>query len=85
MFDQIHNETEYLDVLIKNADVQDICDLETLPVETWQRMLDVNMKAALLLTQHFSRLKSDHTSRSIINILSIEAEHPALGHSNYAA
>jgi NAD(P)-dependent dehydrogenase (short-subunit alcohol dehydrogenase family) len=85
MCEQVHTETEYLDVLINNAGVQDICELETMPGETWQRMFDVNLRAAHLLTQHFSGLKSDHNRRCIINILSIEAEHPAVGHSHYAA
>lgn len=85
MFDRIREKTDHLDVLINNAGVQDICDLETMSAEIWQNMFDVNLRAAHLLTQHFSRLERVHSRRCIINILSIEAEHPAVGHSHYAA
>ncbi|MDA3832414.1 MAG: SDR family NAD(P)-dependent oxidoreductase [Spirochaetales bacterium] len=88
LFDQIHTRTDRLDVLINNAGVQDITFLESMPLKIWNRMISVNLTAAHLLTQHFAKdargFPNGKTS-SIVNILSIESERPAEGHSHYAA
>jgi NAD(P)-dependent dehydrogenase (short-subunit alcohol dehydrogenase family) len=85
MFTEISGYSTGLDVLVNNAGVQDISPLGQMPLEQWRHMLDVNLTAVHLLTQHFSSLTDPGQGGSIINILSIEAEHPAVGHSHYAA
>ena len=60
-----------LDVLVNNAGVADIADVETVPPEIWKRTLDINLTGVFLGTQAaIVRMKG--RGGSIVNIASIE-------------
>lgn len=62
-----------IDVLINNAGFQHICDLESFPIEIWQRMFAVMLTAPLLLTQQaWPGMKRQRWGR-IVNIGSIHS------------
>lgn len=62
-----------IDVLINNAGFQHICDLESFPIEIWQRMFAVMLTAPLLLTQQvWPGMKGQRWGR-IVNIGSIHS------------
>lgn len=72
------------DVLVNNAGIQDLCPIEQITEELADRFYAVNLRAPIHLTQLFAAAKGS-PGRSILNILSIEAEQPAAGHSLYDA
>ncbi len=60
-----------LDVLVNNAGIADIVDVENLSLQTWQRTLDINLSGVFLGTQAaIARMKG--RGGSIVNISSIE-------------
>lgn len=60
-----------LDVLVNNAGIADIADVEHIPLATWQRTLDINLTGVFLGTQAaIARMKDQ--GGSIVNIASIE-------------
>jgi len=60
-----------LDVLVNNAGVADIADVESVSHKTWQRTLDINLSGVFLGTQAaIARMKG--RGGSIVNIASIE-------------
>lgn len=60
-----------LDVLVNNAGVADIADIEHVGLSTWQRTLDINLTGVFLGTQAaIARMKGQ--GGSIVNIASIE-------------
>lgn len=60
-----------LDVLVNNAGVANIVDIEQVSVETWKRTLDINLSGVFLGTQAaIARMKDK--GGSIVNIASIE-------------
>lgn len=88
MFGTIAAHTECLDVLINNAGVQDLAPLDDLSETAWDRMLSVNLTAPHICTSLMTRgvrACGQERRRSIINILSIESENPAVNHSHYGA
>ncbi len=60
-----------LDVLVNNAGIANIVDVENLSLQTWQRTLDINLSGVFLGTQAaIARMKG--RGGSIVNIASIE-------------
>lgn len=60
-----------LDVLVNNAGVAAILDIETMTPENWRRTLDVNLNGVMLGTQAaIARMKK--AGGSIVNVASIE-------------
>jgi len=60
-----------VDVLVNNAGVADIADVESVSHKTWQRTLDINLSGVFLGTQAaIARMKG--RGGSIVNIASIE-------------
>ncbi|RKX73118.1 MAG: short-chain dehydrogenase [Spirochaetes bacterium] len=87
-FEEIRNRGFHPDALINNAAVQDLAPLENLSAQKWDRMMAVNLRAPHLCTRLFSALGEPTDfpeGRSIVNIASIEAENPAMGHAHYDA
>lgn len=74
-----------VDVLINNAGVGEDGLLAMMTEEQIDRMLDVNLRAGLLLARACSRKMLDQNSGSIINIASIVALGGAAGLAAYAA
>jgi NAD(P)-dependent dehydrogenase (short-subunit alcohol dehydrogenase family) len=67
---ELSKEVQQIDVLINNAAVQKLGDLESITLEDWVETLNVNLTAPMLLSQHFLKLLSQNVG-SIINIASI--------------
>ncbi len=75
-----------LDMLINNAGIFPLHSLETMPVEAWDQVLDANLRSTFLCTQAAARqMKAQDEGGAVINIASIEGEHPAPAHSHYVA
>ena len=71
VLDAIHARWGRLDVLVNNAGVADIADVENVSLKTWTRTLDINLSGVFLGTQAAIARMKEHGG-SIINIASIE-------------
>lgn len=61
-----------VDVLVNNAGVADIADVERVSAKTWRRTLDINLSGVFLGTQAAIARMKTRKSGSIVNIASIE-------------
>jgi len=72
-----------LELLVNNAADQGIAALCDLDPDSVTAMFSTNMAAPMLLTRDFARQAK--SGAAIVNICSIEAIRPGLGHSHYAS
>ncbi len=73
-----------LDVLVNNAGVFDGGPLDQLSVETWDRIMSINLRGPFLCTRAAMRIMKPQGSGRILNIGSIAAQRPRLGAGAYA-
>ena len=62
-----------LDIAFNNAGIADAAAAEDMPLEQWQRMVDVNMTGVFLTSQAAGRIMLKKKSGSIINMASMSA------------
>ncbi|MBI3242730.1 MAG: SDR family oxidoreductase [Chloroflexi bacterium] len=75
-----------LDVMINNAGLYPVSSLLEMSEAEWDLVINANLKSVFLCTQAAARqMIAQGNGGSIINVSSIEAEHPAPGHSHYDA
>ena len=70
-------------MVVNNAAAQPVKSLEDVSYEEWRAMLAANLDGAFLVTQRAARAWSG-SGGAIVNIASIEALDPAVGHGHYA-
>lgn len=63
-----------IDVLINNAGIQIRHPLEDFPEEDWQRIIDVNLKGAFLVSKNLVKTMMNQGHGKIINICSVQSE-----------
>ena len=73
------------DVIINNAGIQDLLPITDLTRDHMLTFSEVNLFAPMQLTSLLAKAVPDHRDRSVINILSIEADAPARSHAMYDA
>ena len=74
-----------LDVLVNSAGVFDGGLLDELSVETWDKVISVNLRGPFLCTRAALRIMKPQRSGRILNIGSIAAQRPRLKGAAYAA
>lgn len=81
----IHDVIGPIDILVNNAGIHRRAPLESMPLETWQAVIDVNVTSAFLVTRAVVPGMIRRGSGKIINICSLNCEisRPTIG--NYAA
>jgi NAD(P)-dependent dehydrogenase (short-subunit alcohol dehydrogenase family) len=88
LFEQTVSRFGRLDLLFNNAGVgAPAVPLEDLPLDTWRQVVDTNLTAIFLCTQHAFRIMRDQTPRGgrIINNGSISAHAPRPNSIAYTA
>ena len=67
LVERVHADFGSLDVLVNNAGMSRVSPIKKLDTEEWQRVLDVNLTAAMVASREFANRTDDG---KIINILS---------------
>jgi NAD(P)-dependent dehydrogenase (short-subunit alcohol dehydrogenase family) len=73
-----------VDILVNNAGVADGGPLDELSVETWDRVMAVNLRGPFLCTRSAMRVMKRQRSGRIINIGSISAQRPRINSGPYS-
>lgn len=72
-----------LDILVNNAGIFDGGPLEELSLETWQKVINVNLTGPFLCSREAMKIMKNQNAGRIINIGSISAQMPRLNSSPY--
>ena len=83
LFERTMQELGRLDILVNNAGVFDGGPLEELSLETWQKVIDVNLTAAFLGSREAMKIMKGQREGRIINIGSISAHMPRMNSVPY--
>jgi NAD(P)-dependent dehydrogenase (short-subunit alcohol dehydrogenase family) len=74
-----------IDILVNNAGVTWAAEPEDMPLEKWQKVVDINLTGAFLFSQAAGRDMLKRQSGRIINIASIAGMHGSVHGPHYAA
>jgi NAD(P)-dependent dehydrogenase (short-subunit alcohol dehydrogenase family) len=74
-----------IDILVNNAGVTWAAEPEDMPLEKWQKVVDINLTGAFLFSQAAGRDMLKRQSGRIINIASIAGMHASVQGPHYAA
>jgi 3-oxoacyl-[acyl-carrier protein] reductase len=75
-----------LDILVNNAGILADARLVKMPLEQWQRVIDVNLKGVFLCAQAAARaMEAQNTGGVILNAASVVGLYGNFGQSNYVA
>jgi len=76
LFERTSQEFDRLDILVNNSGVFDGGPLEALSLETWRKVIDVNLTGPFLCTREALKIMKPQRQGRIINIGSISAQMP---------
>jgi 3-oxoacyl-[acyl-carrier protein] reductase len=85
MIDKVINEFGKIDVLINNAGITRDNMLESMDINSWNRVLSVNLTGVFNCTKSVCKYMKKQGGGKIINIASVVGEIGNIGQSNYAA
>ncbi|OBZ14197.1 hypothetical protein A8L34_09560 [Bacillus sp. FJAT-27264] len=85
MYDTVINKYGCVDVLINNAGVCDDNLIHMMPIEQWQKVIDVNLTGTFLCCREFSKIMIKQKFGKIFNMASLKGEEGAVGQINYTA
>ena len=74
-----------IDGLVNSAGVVALSSITEMPIETWRKVIDVNLTGTFLVSQAAVPYLRDASDASVVNIASAQALMPSAGASAYAA
>lgn len=83
LFEKTMNEIERLDILVSNSGVFDGGPFDELSLETWQKVIDVNLTGPFLCGREAMKIMKQQVGGRIINIGSISAQMPRMNSAPY--
>ncbi len=84
LFDALDQENVVADLLVNNAALQPVKAFESLSIGDWRQMMAANLDSAFLTTKLAAKRMRQRGGGAIVNVASIEARDPAVGHGHYA-
>ncbi len=85
-FAKARNAFDGLDLLVNNAGLEAPFELVDMPLEEWQKVIDVNLTGVFLCAREAARImRSDETRGVIVNITSVHEQIPWKQFSHYCA
>jgi NAD(P)-dependent dehydrogenase (short-subunit alcohol dehydrogenase family) len=84
LFAKTMQEFGRVDILINNSGIGEGGPLETLSLEAWRRVLDVNLTGPFLCSREAMKIMKQQSGGRIINIGSISAQMPRMNSVPYA-
>jgi glucose 1-dehydrogenase len=85
-FNKAHEAFGGLDLLVNNAGLEKRFDLVDMPLEWWQRVIDVNLTGVFLCSRAAARMMLGAGDKgAIVNITSVHEQIPWKGFSHYCA
>ena len=85
LFERTKQEFGRLDILVNNSGVFDGGPIEELSLETWRKVLDVNLTGPFLCSREAMKIMKHQGGGRIINIGSISAQMPRMNSAPYTA
>lgn len=85
MYHEIIKQLGHIDVLINNAGVCDDNFIQMMPIEQWQKVIDVNLTGVFLCCREFSKIMMRQNKGKILNIASLKGQEGSSGQVNYSA
>ena len=85
MVDHTVSELGSIDILVNNAGILEAIDFLEMSLESWERVIGINLTGAMLVAQAAGRKMADSGGGSIINVTSIGAEEAFAGAASYGA
>jgi 3-oxoacyl-[acyl-carrier protein] reductase len=82
---EILKENEHIDILVNNAGITRDGLVFRMPLENWEKVLQVNLTSAFLASKHIAMAMMRQRSGSIINMASIVGVGGNVGQTNYSA
>ena len=73
-----------LDFIVNNAALQNVENISEIDSAKWDAVLETNLRSIHLVMRSAASALSKSKNPSIINVASIEAHQPAIGHSHYS-
>jgi glucose 1-dehydrogenase len=75
-----------LDLLVNNAGIERRFELTEMPLEWWQKVIDVNLTGVFLCAREAARIMcADAVKGAIVNVTSVHEQIPWKGYSHYCA
>ena len=85
MVDHTVSKFGKIDILVNNAGILETGDFLEISLESWKRVLAVNLTGSMLVAQAAARQMANTGGGSIINVTSIGASHAFAGTTSYGA
>ena len=85
LFAQVLKKVGPLDILVNSAGMESKCPFLTMPVKDWDQVMSVNLRAIFLCSQLAAQSMMKKNRGVIINISSVHAVLPWIGHAHYCA